>query len=203
MDNAPMTSNYRKIIARNLETIFKSRADELERLLPALREGEIFRFRAFGEECTLGPQEVLFSGIPEQGPRAIVVTLYALAAGPEPIRLEPFQSFKDLPGSMPYQGAFVANTERPLFSFVDGIESGKEEISRAFGGSVGDGGDFSLLLYPFPKIALHYIFYRRDEDFPASASCLFSGNAPSFMSTDGLADVGEYTSKRILSMVRT
>jgi len=198
-----MISNYRKIIAQNLETIFRNLANRLETLLPAVKEGEIFRFRAFGEECRLGSEEILFSGVPEQGPRAIIVTLYALGVGPEPIRLEPFQSFKDLPGSMPYQGAFTANAELPLLSSVGRIESGKEEISKAFDGEVGEGGDFSLLLYPFPKIALHYIFYRQDEEFPASASCLFSGNAHSFMSTDGLADVGEYTTKRIISMVRT
>jgi hypothetical protein len=200
-----MASNYRKIIDQNLQTIFQKREDDLERFLPARREGQAFRFQAFGEGCVLGPEGILLSDLPEQGPRAIVVTLYARSVGPEPIRLEPFLSFKDLPGSMPYQGAFTANAERPLIPLVEKIDAAKEAIAASFDGAVnapGEAGDFSLLLYPFPKIALCYIFYRQDEEFPPSASCLFSANAGSFMSTDGLADVGEYTTKRLLEICK-
>jgi len=51
-----------------------------------------------------------------------------------------------------------------------------------------------------PKIALLLIFYLPDEDFPASATCLFSTNALSFMPLDGLADVAE-TSKALMGWV--
>lgn len=50
VDNALMTSNYQKIIAQNLQAIYRDRAHELEHLLPAGRDGELFRFKAFGEE---------------------------------------------------------------------------------------------------------------------------------------------------------
>jgi hypothetical protein len=53
---------------------------------------------------------------------------------------------------------------------------------------------------PLPKIFLCYIFYEADEEFPPSATCLYSNNANRFMPVDGLADVGEYTSKRILDL---
>ena len=66
----------------------------------------------------------------------------------------------------------------------------------------GVGGDFSFVVYPLPKIALCYIFYEADEDFPPSATCLFSNNAISFPPIDALADVGEYTSKKILQLVQ-
>jgi len=52
-----------------------------------------------------------------------------------------------------------------------------------------------------PKIALLLIFYLPDEDFPASATCLFSSNARSFMPLDGLADVAEYTSNALIGLV--
>ena len=63
------------------------------------------------------------------------------------------------------------------------------------------GGDFSFVVYPLPKIALCYIFYEADDDFTASATCLYSNNADAFMPIDGLADVGEYTSKAILEII--
>ncbi len=61
-------------------------------------------------------------------------------------------------------------------------------------------GDFAFVVRPLPKILLCYMFYEADEDFPPSVTCLFSNNANRFMPMDGLADVGEYTSKSILEL---
>ena len=62
-------------------------------------------------------------------------------------------------------------------------------------------GDFAFVVRPLPKIFLCYIFYEADNDFPPSVTCLYSNNANRFMPLDGLADVGEYTSKTILELV--
>ena len=62
-------------------------------------------------------------------------------------------------------------------------------------------GDFSFIVYPLPKIALCYIFYEADEDFSASVTCLYSNNALSFLPIDALADVGEYTSRKIIGLI--
>ncbi|MFP4584440.1 MAG: DUF3786 domain-containing protein [Desulfococcaceae bacterium] len=86
---------------------------------------------------------------------------------------------------------------------MDRIQEKQGEIIRRMDGRnipTNVGGDFSLLVYPLPKIALSYIFYEADEDFPASATCLFSANADEFLPIDGLADLGEYTSRAMLGM---
>ncbi|MBW1784827.1 MAG: DUF3786 domain-containing protein [Deltaproteobacteria bacterium] len=62
-------------------------------------------------------------------------------------------------------------------------------------------GDFCLILYPLPKIALCYIVYLADDEFPPAVTTLFSAKAQSFMPLDGLADVAEYTSKEIIHLV--
>jgi hypothetical protein len=64
-----------------------------------------------------------------------------------------------------------------------------------------EGGDFSIIVRPLPKIKLRYIFYFADDEFPASATCLFSNNALSFLPIDALADTGEYTSRKIIELV--
>jgi len=135
-------------------------------------------------------------------PKGLIVSLYALHANPEQLQLEPFKSFKDFPGSMPYQGAFSANSERVLVPHVPLIKEREEDIKAVFDGEDGHDGDFSFILYPLPKIALYYIFYLPDEDFPASVTSLFCANALSFMPLDGLADVAEYTSKEIIRLVK-
>lgn len=200
-----MTSNYGNIIKDNLTRIYANPPEELEKALPAEREGNVFLFRAFGQDCSLGPEKITFDVSTEIGPKGLLVSLYATHIKREPIQLEPFQAFKDLPGSMPYHGAFSANSEQILVPHVTQIRDGQNVILGVFSGKVGPeavAGDFSFVLYPLPKIALCYIFYLPDEEFPASVTCLFSHNAVSFMPLDGLADVAEYTSKAIIRLLK-
>jgi hypothetical protein len=200
-----MTSNYEKIITDNLTRIYANPQGTLEEALPADREGSAFLFRAFGQDCSLKPEKITLDGRPETGPKGLLVSLYATHVNHEPIQLEPFKAFKDLPGSMPYHGAFSANSEQILVPHVGQIKEGREAILGVFSGGKGPegvAGDFAFVLYPLPKIALCYIFYLPDEEFPASVTCLFSQNALSFMPLDGIADVAEYTSKAIIQLIK-
>ena len=199
-----MTTRYEKIIRENLAHAYREGERRLEETLPAGREAGRLVFRAFGEECSLEPEAIAFSGTIDAGPKALVVSLYAAHSSSGTLTLEPFKAFKDLPGSMPYQGAFTMNAERVLVPHVPRIREKGEALLRSFPGRLppaGAAGDFSLLLYPLPKIALLLIFYLPDEDFPASATSLFSCNALSFMPLDGLADVAEYTAKALIALV--
>ena len=105
---------------------------------------------------------------------------------------------------MPYVGAFATHTEKLLVPHVAKIKKSVLTITETLKGEEapsGSGGDFSFIVYPLPKIALCYIFYETDDDFPASVTCLFSNNALQFLPVDGLADVGEYCSKTILKLI--
>jgi len=200
-----MTTNYEKIVRQYLTTLFSHSPDDLEQNLPAVRKGDSFLFMAFGEECCLAPDGITLSGREDHGPRGLIVSLYGTHAKTDPLELQPLKSFKDFPGSAPYHGAFSVNSERILVPHVPRIKDVVDMILKAFDGDSsqdGPGGDFSFLLYPLPKIALRYIFYYADDDFPASVTCLFSANAPSFMPLDGLADVAEYTSKAIIHLIK-
>jgi hypothetical protein len=91
-----------------------------------------------------------------------------------------------------------------LVSHVRSINEKRQTLKDTLDGQDGMasyGGDLSFILFPLPKIALCYILYLPDEEFPASVTCLFSVNALSFMPIDGLADVSEYTSKGIIEIV--
>jgi hypothetical protein len=116
----------------------------------------------------------------------------------------PFRAFKEFTDSMPYAGAFATHTEQVLVPHVAEIKPNMKNIFRALKGEdapAGTAGDFAFVLYPLPKIALCFIFYEADEDFAASVTCLYSSNADRFMPIDGLADVGEYTAKKIIGLV--
>ncbi len=198
-----MMDNYAKIVRDNLEKLYAGQVSGLEKLLPAKREGDMFEFRAFGKICRVQPDGIFMDGKPLTGVLGILISLYALHARPDACILEPLKAYKDFPGSMPYVGAFASHTEQVLTPMVENIRRDADRVMAVMTGeaaSTNVGGDFSFVVYPLPKVALCYIFYMPDEDFPASATCLFSNNANAFMPLDGLADVGEYTSKRILEI---
>ncbi len=199
-----MGTNYGKIIEENLSRLFSRLPADLEDMLGGERRGDQFYLRAFGQACSIYPDKIALSGKPVEDPRGLLVSLYAINARPDPIQIEPLKSFKDLPGSMPYQGAFRANSEQVLVPHTLLIQERQESIKGAFDGEnsrVGLGGDLGFILFPLPKIAVCYIFYLPDDEFQASVTCLFSANALSFMPLDGLADLAEYTSKRVLELI--
>jgi hypothetical protein len=196
-----MSTGYEKIIRDNLSKAFSRPLSELGRSTGAEREGSAITFRAFGESCCVDPEKITLSGNLSLDPKGLLVSLYVRHAAPEQIQLEPFKAFKDFQGSMPYHGAFSANSERVLIPHVPQIKAKAEAIKEAFDGTDGVGGDFALILYPLPKIALSVICYLADEEFPAAVTLLFSANALSFMPLDGVADVAEYTSKEMIHRV--
>ncbi|MGD8368096.1 MAG: DUF3786 domain-containing protein [Desulfobacterales bacterium] len=196
--------NYAKIVADNLGRLFENPPGDLDRRLGARRDNDRYHFPAFGRPCTLSADEIRLQGRPETGVLGILISLYALHAKSEPCTVEPLVSFKELPDSMPYAGAFVTRTQQVLVPRVDRICDCAESIVKTIGGGAVPpqiAGDVSFLLYPLPKIALCYVFYRADDDFPASVSCLYSANAARHLTTDALADVGEYTSREILQII--
>ena len=196
-----MTTHYEKIIQENLSTLFEKLPLDLEARLGASKSGTGFSLQAFGETAWFDGEQVTVAGQKDVTPRGLLVSLYARHANPAKIQIQPYKAFKDFPGSMPYHGAFAANSERVLIPHVNKILSKKVEIMSAFNGVAEESGDFSMRLYPFPKIALCTIFYLADDEFPPSATCLFSANALDFMPLDGVADVAEYTSRKIIQMV--
>ncbi len=199
-----MTDNYAKIANDNLCKLYQDLPPNLAETLPARQESDRFIFQAFGETCVISPDGISWGEQQHSSVFDILISLYALNARPDSCVREPFRSFKEFDNSMPYVGAFTTHTEQVLVSHVEKIKkTGTEKIKTALSGIdilSAVGGDFSFVVHPLPKIALCYIFYEADEDFPASVTCLFSNNAHLFLPVDGLADTGEYTSKKIIEI---
>jgi len=196
--------NYAKIVRDNLNKLYSSLPEDLAGSLPADRQGDMFVFEAFGETCHIRPEGITLGGEDQTGVLGILISLYMLHVRADPCILEPLKAFKDFPNSMPYVGAFATHTEHILVPHVERIEKASTQIMERLRGQEappGLGGDFSFVISPLPKIALCYIFYKADDDFPASVTCLFSNNAAAFMPMDGLADVGEYSSRKILNLL--
>lgn len=199
-----MKSNYEVIVQQNLRQIFAADMEERAAAMGASSDGRELTFKAFGGLCRMTREAVLLDDERQTGPLGIILSLYARHAAAEAFRLEPLMAFKEVPSSTPYVGAFASHTEQILVPKVDRIMAGRRTIIQHLDGGdapAGIGGDDALVVFPLPKIALCYIFYAADDDFPASTTCLYSNNAYHHMPVDGLADVGEYTSRAVLALV--
>ena len=199
-----MTDNYAKIVQDNLSRLYDNLPKDLANNLPGEQDGNRFVFDAFGEKCVIEPKRIKLGGTKHSSMFGILISLYALHACSDICVPSPFKSFKEFPNSMPYVGAFTTHTEQLLVPYVAKIKESVPRITGSLKGEKapsGTGGDFSFVVYPLPKVALCYIFYEADDDFPASVTCLYSNNANQFMPVDGLADVGEYTSKKIINLI--
>jgi hypothetical protein len=196
--------NYAIILQNNLDRLYADMPDNLAENLPAQQDGERFVFEAFGEKCVIQPKAITLGEKEHSSVFGILISLYALNARPDICILSPLKSFKEFPGSMPYVGAFATHTEKILVPHFADIKEAVQTITGTLNGEKAPsetGGDFSFIVYPLPKIALCYIFYDADDDFPPSVTCLYSNNANTFLPIDGLADVGEYTSRKILDTI--
>lgn len=199
-----MTNAYARIIQDNLDRLYSNLPPDFAARLPADQDEQAFIFPAFGKSCRIEPAGIFLGDHQQSGPVGIIISLYALNARLTPMVRAPLKAFKDFPGTMPYVGAFATHTEGLLAPHVETIAEQAHRIREALEGEAapaGTGGDVSFLIKPLPKIALCFIGYLADEDFPASAVCLFSNNAADFMPIDGLADVGEYTAKVIRRLI--
>ena len=196
--------NYTKLVMDNLKRLYSNLPEDLEDNLPAGKNGLAYSFTAFGQSCTVSPSGITLGGVAPPGVIGILLSLYALNAVPELAILEPLRAFKEFPDSAPYVGAFASHTEQILVPAVHRIKAESGLIMERLSGEAAPSsvsGDFAFVIRPLPKIFLCYIFYEADEDFPSSVTCLYSSNAKRFMPMDGLADVGEYTSKTIIGLI--
>ncbi len=198
-----MGETYLQIRNDNLKEAWARSPEELARSLPAELKADGLHFRAFGEDCLLARKDITLAGQPATGPEGILIAMYANSVQDLPAQMEPLKSFKDLPDSMPYHGAFAVNAECILIPHVEKIRDRQAAITARFSGKINAGaisGDFSFTLYPLPRVPLYYIFNLPDEEFPASVTCLFAANATAFLPVAGLADVAEYTARRLIAM---
>ncbi|CAB1085217.1 hypothetical protein D1AOALGA4SA_12705 [Olavius algarvensis Delta 1 endosymbiont] len=149
--------NYGKIIQDNLARLFRNIPDHLEQMLPGRSQDRQLVLKAFGSSYHIGPEAITVGNNAETGVIGILISLYALHAKADPCIPTPFKAYREIPNSMPYAGAFASRTEQILIPYIDKIEDNLDLIFETLNGEPGtggEGGDFSFVVRPFPKIKL-------------------------------------------------
>lgn len=107
-------------------------------------------------------------------------------------------SYKDIPGGDKYFSVFKKRVEVPLLNAYGENPEGFGKACLGIGGERVDMGDISFRFQAFPKVFITYIFWKGDEEFPASLQVLFDSSVSSYLPLEDIVFLSEMLSWKIV-----
>ncbi|MCL6472650.1 MAG: DUF3786 domain-containing protein [Firmicutes bacterium] len=164
-------------------------------------EKECLKLRFLGKDYVVSKKDCRpLGGSPDTGKEQILIIDYLLSFG----GLDPgdeWVDFRDIPNSMPYDGAFRANVESVLERHVSDIIKRKEELLAKLDGhdvTEVNQADFAAIFRVFPRVECLVLLFEGDEETGAGAKLLFSSNGYKFLTTESLAAIGEALTRKLV-----
>jgi hypothetical protein len=96
-------------------------------------------------------------------------------------------SFKDLPGGAVYYPTFLKRAVAPVVGCFGEHPEALFAAASALGGNPAAHGDAAVCLRALPRVALWWILWRGDNDFPAEGSILFDKSIADYLPTEDVA----------------
>ncbi|MCF8034151.1 MAG: DUF3786 domain-containing protein [Desulfarculaceae bacterium] len=158
------------------------------------RSGDIL-VPLFGRECRVSPTGIDSGRDGLLGhSMGVLLSRYLLGPygepGPEDAS---WVSFRDFPGSAPFQQGFSNTVERRIAAKRGEDPEGLRAAALELGAKEAGGEfsyDLSLVLPALPKLPLLLLFNQADEGFPASCTVLFRPDAESYLDMECIAIAG-------------
>jgi hypothetical protein len=175
-------------------------ADSGDEPTSGIRAGR-FKVNLWAKEYSIYcPQGTVSESETNEEPAAaiqIILLHYLINADGTP-PVDEWIAFRQLPGGQAYEGAFRQRAPLPLAAAFDANPSEVTAAAEALGGTALSYGDVSYLFRALPRLRMAVVFYRSDDEFPASANVLFDGAAENCLPTEDLAVLGELLADLIL-----
>lgn len=108
-------------------------------------------------------------------------------------------SFRELPGGNVYYDAFQRWAIEPIANHFNKKPNLFEEASLMLKGTKVKYGDLAFCIPCLPKVPLTYILWRGNEELPDGAGILFNYSASSWLHTEDLAFLGEFTTECLIN----
>jgi len=131
---------------------------------------------------------------------SVILSHYS-SATPKP-KTERLIKFKDLPGGLAYEVAFLQRGVQPVAQAFGSDPSAFLDAGKLLGGKSLTHGDASVEIPALEGILIVYILWTAGE-FSASANLLFDESASAYLSTEGLAVLTELTTARLIKAYQT
>jgi hypothetical protein len=115
----------------------------------------------------------------------LLILHYLVTAKGTPLRSEPV-SFKELPEGMVYYPTFYKRAIRPLLNKY-GASLGKLiEAAALLGGFAEHQGDAAVTIRAFPRVAITWVLWRGDDEFPAEGTILVDRGIQDYLPTEDI-----------------
>ncbi len=138
----------------------------------------------------------------EFGEDVQMLLLYYFATSDGSPRVGSWISFSELPDGRFYTRAFQGYTGNALVRAFQSSEAGFMRAAEYIGGRRLVFGDISYAFDALPNVALMAVFWRGDEDFPASIQILFDAGVSHHLSTDVCAVLGSMLTRRLVRALK-
>jgi hypothetical protein len=114
----------------------------------------------------------------------LICLVYLLNAGPEPLNHELISS-KELKTAHFFRGPHELKIQ-PLVERYGNDLGGFKRAAERLGGEILDLADASYRFWAFPKIPLHYLFWKGDQEFQPHLSILFDRSIEHHLAADAI-----------------
>jgi hypothetical protein len=133
------------------------------------------------------PGTVTLGSEAEQVPIAerLLILHYLVTAGGMPPANEEI-SFKEIPEGMVYYPTFYKRAIRPLLTKFGESPAKLIPVAAKFGGVDAHQGDAAVTVQAFPKVAITWVLWRGDEEFPAEGTILVDRNIKDYLPTEDI-----------------
>jgi len=116
----------------------------------------------------------------------LIILHYLVTATGTPARGE-LVTFKDLPEGHMYYPTFYKRTVKLLLKKFGAAPAGIVEAAASLGGVRAEMGDAAVTVQALPKVAVTWVLWRGDEEFPAEGSVLFDRGIADCLPTEDIA----------------
>ena len=136
----------------------------------------------------LGETVSLASDTTEPVPVAekLLILHYLVTARGTPPRDEPV-SFKELPEGLVYHPTFYKRAIRPLLNMFGASPAKLVASAVTIGGVEAQRGDAAVTVQVFPNVAITWVLWRGDDEFPAEGTILLDRGIPDYLPTEDIA----------------
>ncbi|MDI6716663.1 MAG: DUF3786 domain-containing protein [Actinomycetota bacterium] len=163
-------------------------------------DNDALKLRFLGEDYIVTKKDCKCLGSNDSSKDHVLVVDYLLSFGGLDSG-DGWIDFRDLPNSLPYDGAFRANVESVLERNVSNIIARKNELIKKLDGyrvPLFSCSDFAVAFQVFPRVECLVILCEGDDEIGPGAKLLFSSKAPQFLSTESLAAIAEALTRRLV-----
>lgn len=114
----------------------------------------------------------------------LLCLLYLLNASPEPLSHELISS-KELKNAHFFRGPHELKVQPLVKRYGDDLD-GFKRVAEGLGGEILDLADAAYRFLAFPKIPLHYLFWKGDQEFQPHLSVLFDRSIEHHLAADAI-----------------